>query len=176
MSNKIKNLLFTLFAVVMLMSCSPSMPVDKPDLGMDIDMAQLNTAIKVTAPKSVNSFKIGTPLELEIENLSNRVLEYRIEDIQIFRIENDHWQKTSNKIKTFIVDDLIMGPNEVSSTTSLTLEPNGVFPGYKDLIGVLPDVKSDKSVFLRIFVFAYFQTENMPKNIVGAFVDVSLRP
>jgi hypothetical protein len=90
------------------------MPVDKPDLGMDIDMAQLNTAIKVTAPKSVNSFKIGTPLELEIENLSNRVLEYRIEDIQIFRIENDHWQKTSNKIKTFIVDDLIMGPNEVS--------------------------------------------------------------
>lgn len=177
MFNKRKTLLLVLFAVVMLVSCSPSLPNDEPDLGMDIDMSQLNTAIKVTAPKSVNSYRLGTPLELEIVNLSDQVLEFSIDDIQIFHIENDHWQKVSYKTKTIIVDDFIMEPNEVNNIKSLTLEPNGVFPGYKRFIDVLPEVKLDKSVFLRIFVFAHTQElENMPQNIVGAFVDVSLRP
>lgn len=177
MFNKRKTLLLVLFAVVMLVSCSPSLPNDEPDLGMDIDMSQLNTAIKVAAPKSANSYKLGTPLELEIVNLSDQVLEFRIDDVQIFHIENDHWQKVSYKTKTIIVDDFIMEPNEVNNIKSLTLEPNGVFPGYKRFIDVLPDVKSDRYVFLRIFVFAYPQgTEETAQKVVGAFVDVHLTP
>lgn len=177
MSNKIKTLLLVLFAVAMLMSCSPSLPGDEPDLGIDIDMSQINIAIKVTAPKSVNSYKLGMPLELEIVNLSDQVLEFRIDDVQIFRIEDDHWQKVSYKTKTIMVDDFIIEPNEVNNIKSLTLEPNGVFPGYKRFIDVLPDVKSDKSVFLRIFVFAYSQeSEKTAQNVTGAFVDVYLVP
>ncbi|MDW8279252.1 MAG: hypothetical protein RMJ85_14635 [Anaerolineales bacterium] len=177
MSNKIKTLLLALFAVAMLMSCSHSLPGDEPDLGIDIDTSQINTAIKVTAPKSVNSYKLGTPLELEIVNLSAQVLEFRIDDVQIFRIEDNRWKKVSYTTKTIVVDDFIIDLSEVNNIKSLTLEPNGVFPGYKRFIDVLPDVKSDKSVFLRIFVFAHTkELENMPQNIVGAFVDVSLRP
>lgn len=177
MFNKIKILLSVLFVTTILLSCSPSFPNDEPDLGIDIDMSQLNTIIKVTAPKSANSYELGMPLELEIVNLSDQVLEFRIDDVQIFRVENNQWQKVSNKMKTIIVDDFIMEPNEVNNTKSLTLEPNGVFPGYKSSIGVLPDVKSDIPVFFRIFVFAYSQeSENMLQNIVGAFVDVSLMP
>lgn len=176
MFNKIKILLLVLF-VVMLPSCSPSLPADEPDLGIEIDMSQLNTVIKVTAPQSANSYELGKPLALEIENLSNQVLELKIDDVQLFRIVNDHWQKVSYRMKTVIVDDFIIGPDEVNSETDLILEPNGVFPGYKRFIDVLPYVKSDKSVFLRIYVFAYTQEpENAHQNVVGAFVDVSLMP
>lgn len=174
--NKRKTLLLALLAVAMLISCSPSFPKDEPDLGMDIDISQLNTAIKVTAPKSINSYKTGVSLELEIVNLSEQILEFRIDDIQIFRIESGHWQKVPNIMETIIVDDLIMEPNEASNTKNLTLEPNGVFPGYKDIIGVLPDVQLDKSVFLRIFVFAYPQGTEEIAQKVGAFVDVHLTP
>lgn len=175
MFNKIKTLLLILFVVVVLLSCSPSLPHDEPDLGMDIDMSQLNTILKVTVPKSANSYKLGTPLVLEIVNLSDQVLEFRMDDVQIFRIENDHWQKVSYK-KALIVNDLIMEPDEVNSATSLTLEPNGVFPGYKRLIPVLPDLQSDKSVLLRIFVFTNIMKSGNPPQITGSFVDVSLVP
>jgi hypothetical protein len=177
MINKINALLLLLFVGVVLLSCSPSLPKNKPDLGMDIDISQLNTTITVNVPKGVNSYKLDKPVEIEITNLSNQVLEVRIDEVQLFRIDNGHWQKVPYKTKTIVVDNFIIEPNKINNAASLTLEPNGVFPGYKRFIDVVPDVKSDKTIFFRIFVIAHVQgSKNSPENIVGGFVDVYLMP
>ena len=174
--NKTRIILISLIMLIVLISCSASLPDAEPNLGMGIDLNELNKTIKVTIPKSINSYRVGSTVELEIVNLSTKNLKFRIDEIQIFRIIDDQWQKVPNKMKTIVVNDLFIEQNEVSDK-DLILEPNGVFPGYKELVGVLPDVKPDEAVFLRIFVFAHYQEyENMSPNIVGAFVDVSLNP
>ena len=173
---KIRTLVLMFFTIIGLLSCSQSLPKGEPNLELNIDTPQLNTTLKVTAPKSVNSYKLGTPLELEIINLSDQVLDFNTDEIQIFCVKNDLWEKVTYK-EIIIVDDLIMEPNELNSVSSLTLAPNGVFPGFKRVFPVFPDLNSDKSVFLRIFVFAHAkEPENMSQNIVGAFVDVTLIP
>jgi hypothetical protein len=143
---------------------------------MDIKILELNKIIKITAPKGANTFKLFKPMVIEIENLSDAPLEFRTNDIQIFQIQNGHWQKITYQQITN-VDDLIIGQNEVNSTTGLILEPNGVFPGYKKVIPIMAEVNSDKPVFLRIYVFAHYEkSKNLSPNIVGSFVNVSLIP
>ena len=177
MFSKTKTLLLVLFAAMGLLSCSSSMPKDEPDLGIDMDMSQLNTTIKVTTPKKLNSYKIGKQLELEIVNLSDQTLKFNPDEIQIFQVEDDKWKKVSNNMKTILVDDFVVEPNEVSSTKYLKLKPKGSFPDDKMPITILPDVKSNKPIFLRIFVLAHGQvSENSPSNIVGSFVDITLIP
>ena len=172
MHNTVKPFLFVWF-VMMLLSCSPSLPNNEPYLGKDIDMSQLNTMIKVTEQNSSDPNKFGEPVELEIVNLSNQVLEFRINEIQMFRVENNHWQTVAYKTQTLIVDDFVLDPSEINNETSLLLEPYGVFPGYKRFIDVIPDMESNKPILIRIFVLAHDQELN---NIASAFVDVYMTP
>ena len=177
MFNKTRTLLFVLFAATGLLSCSSSMPKDEPNLDIDMDRSQLNKTIKVAAPKELNSYKIGKQLELEIVNLSDQTLKINPDEIQIFQVEDDKWQKVSNNVKTILVDDFVLEPNEDSNTKYLMLKPKGPFPDDKMPITILPDVKSNKPVLLRVYVLAHEHvSENMPSNIIGAFVDISLIP
>lgn len=51
MHSKINVLLVILFMTIGLSSCNPSIPKEDPDLGIDIDMSQLNTTLQVDTPK-----------------------------------------------------------------------------------------------------------------------------
>jgi len=41
-----------------------------PDLGISIDELELNTYIRLNAPKQLNVFKPGSSLSLEVSNIS----------------------------------------------------------------------------------------------------------
>lgn len=177
MHSKINVLLVILFMTIGLSSCNPSIPKEDPDLGIDIDMSQLNTTLQVDTPKKINTYRIGKQVELEIENLSDQDLQLSPDEIQIFRAEDDKWEKVGNDMKTIIIDDFKVEPNEVDNPKYLVLKPKGPFPDDKLPISILPNVKSNKTVLLRIFVLAHRQeSESVHPNTIGAYVDIILVP
>ena len=165
MQLKVKFIIF-LLASFALFSCQPASPGHFPDLGMSVESIQFNTIIRFNVPKEVNTLKLGETIHLELENLSDEIWLFDIAEIQMFRFENNNWQKVKNNI-------LSIGDGEQVET----LQPKGSWPGSKALIPIMPDVTSDKMISLRVVILVHnINQEKSEENIVGAFVDITLKP
>jgi hypothetical protein len=163
----LRKISFTLSLIAMLVStsCQPSIPEELPDLGEEIDVSQLNTVLMVSAPEEENTFRFGDALTLVVENLSDSSWEFDVnKDIKIFRVENNEWQKVPDKMVNL-------------GKTDLVFAPKGIFPGDLHIIGVNPDIESDHTLHLRVFIIAHYQNlENLKPIAVGSYIDVSLSP
>jgi len=160
-----KSVSFLVFVLLILLpACSKSLPGDMPDLGISSDELEFNTYIKVTAPKQLNSYKIGDSVDLEIENISEYEWDFNItKDILIYYYENEEWKKVSDRMVDI-------------GATQLALGSSGNFPLDKQGFGVLPDIAPDRPTTLRIIVIVHGQTDKKERQSKGAFVDVFLRP
>jgi hypothetical protein len=160
------KLITLLLVSFVLFSCQEAFPDHFPDLGMDVEPSTLNTMIRLNVPKEINTFHLGGKILLELENLSNETWLFSITEIQIFRFENNSWQKISNGIISIGDGDQV----EI-------LEPKGTWPEGRSLIPVAPVVTSDKPVSLRVFILVHNKNqENSEQKIAGAFADIFLSP
>lgn len=83
--SKNKVLLILLTAFLFLSSCNRSLPAEMPDIGLDTDPLDFNEYIKITAPKSCNTYKSGEDVCLELKNLTDNIWNYNLkEDIYIY--------------------------------------------------------------------------------------------
>ncbi len=163
MQKSVSFLVFVLL-ILLLSACSKSLPSDMPDLGISSDELEFNTYIKITVPKQLNNYKIGDSVDLEMENLSKDEWSFNItKDILIYYYENEEWRKVSDKMTHIGATELILGPS-------------GNFPSDKQVFGVIPDIKPDQPMNLRIFIIGHRQTDKKESQSKGAFVDVFLRP
>ena len=135
-----------------------------PELDVNFDEKEFNTYIKITAPNELNSFKSGESISLEVENLSDKECLFDItKDILIYKYENQKWKKITDKMVNI-------------GETKLSLGASGTFPMDKQIVGVLPDIKPNQSIELRIILLARTQTGERDSKTIGAFVDVQMKP
>jgi hypothetical protein len=155
-----------LFFVLLLLlsSCSKSLPDQMPDLGIKSDQLEFNTYIKLTVPKGCNSYKMGKFVCLGVENLSDKAWKYNVtKDVLIYQVKNNEWKKVSDNAINI-------------GATEITLGPRGEWPLDSRIIDVLPDVKPDQSAYLRIILIVHDQTIKNGVQIKGAYVDLYLKP
>lgn len=133
-----------------------------PYLAAEVDELTFNTQIKVTAPKALNSFILDDSfIRIKIDNLSDQTWYLSIlEDIQIFRYENNAWVEIEDKTAHL-------------GATEFILSEAGDFPDDSIITSISPDLNSDAPVALRIFVLAHDESR---ENSTGTFVDVQLKP
>lgn len=157
----------TILVVVLLLfasSCSKSLPDQMPNLGIRGDELEFNKYIRLTVPQQLNSYKSGKFVGLEIENLSKQKWNFNLtKDILIYQYQDNKWIEVSDKMVNI-------------GALELTLEPKGQSPLDKQLVNVLPNVKNDQSITLRIFLILHGGTAEETKQTKSGFVDVFLRP
>ena len=168
-----------IFSIVIFVciSCSRVSERGTPDFYSGDGILQFNTALRMSISREFNESKIGIPISLVIVNNSDQLLEVKIDEIQIFRNENSHWEPVGNKAKNVWVNFFDSEAKDVP-VTSITLQPKNVFPGDSSMFDVLPDLTSEKPVTIRIYVFAHVVngSGSQSQNILGSFVDVTLVP
>ena len=161
MTHKLEHFILYFMLLMNVTSCSKPLPDSMPNLAREIDNTTLNTSIKVSIQKGVNSFKLDDTIQLSIDNLSDKFWYLSItEDILIFRYENDQWIEVQDKTTTL-------------GGTEFMLDAAGNFPKDIMMVSIAPDLNLDNPVALRIFVFAH---DEFGENSTGAFIDVYLKP
>ena len=158
--------MFLLLAMLTLVACQPALPVEHPDLGVEINAGQLNTEISLALSEGLNSYKIGDFVELELTNHSNETAwEFNVNrDIKIFSLDHGEWVKVADMMTDVGAVDLV-------------LDPKGEFPHGRRGLVVFPDLNATQPVNLRVYVLAHrYDAASSTSITTGAYTDFTLRP
>jgi hypothetical protein len=124
---------------------------------------QNESMVKIDSPTGWNSFKIGDPVVLLIQNVSEEVITFSLDySAQIYVSQHDSWATVNNKMT-------------YSGPESITLEPSVDFdPAKVGEVYLLPDLSDENSkVTLRIFIQG--KGKDSGKDVVAS-IDVILYP
>ncbi|MEI7848216.1 MAG: hypothetical protein WCK35_20625 [Chloroflexota bacterium] len=163
MNKLAKILTYSIFMILVFVSCARNFPEKLPDFGKEIDISKVNKSIKISLPPNGNTFKNGDLVSIYLENLTETAWNLDIkEGIFIYRVIDNNWAQVKD-------DANVIGP------TNFVIEPIGVFPGDRKVIAVLPSLKSDTPVLVRIFVLVQKQLPDEGSQYSLSYVDVYLK-
>lgn len=119
----------------------------------------INSSITVTAPPSVNTYKLNDFVRVFVQNNSDHEVLISLENAIDIRLESgNEWLNVSNSQKSF--REILLSPKD-QKETSLTL------------FSVIPEIKAEKAVTVRITIAGLDQST---KQEVSGYVDIILNP
>lgn len=130
--------------------------------GIMLSEDEMNKIIQVSTPPEINSFRVGDPLSLVLENYSNEQI-FLPQDygVRIFQLIDGDWEQVENRM-------------EYSSSIKV-VNPNNDLDQFV-FVTVYPYIVSDQKVNIRVVIVGnYFKEEtgNLGDE-VGAYIDVIL--
>lgn len=150
--------------ILFLISCenNPISTPIAPDVG--VPQEELNKRLSLKAPREWNSFRIGEPIALSIDNMSDDDIAFDANfGTRVFLFLQDSWIETSNQVKNYYNDDIVIHPIKLDWTNTST-------------IAVLPElVDQPRKVSVRIFIVGNIYEDGVRTDLkTGAFTDVIL--
>jgi hypothetical protein len=134
-----------------------------PDI--NVSTREMNSRLRLTAPRDVNSFKIGDMIWVELDNLSNTDVEIRPDiDIKIYEKTITGWMESKN---------CVFYPSQVNRLPTKQEDELASTDFNVSLCHQIGTNNSD----IRIFIIATVVQNGKPtKTKSGAYVDVVLHP
>lgn len=123
---------------------------------------EVNKIIQVSTPPELNSFQVGDPLSLVLENYSNeQVVLPQDYGIRIFQFVDGDWEQVENRM-------------EYSSSRKVVNPNNDLYQLV--FVTVYPYIVSDQKVNIRVVIVGNYSNEETGNlgDEVGAYIDVIL--
>lgn len=130
--------------------------------GITLTEDSMNKTIQIYIPPELNSFKIGDPISLVLENYSNELVVLPQDyGIHIFQHVDGEWELVENKM-------------EYSSSKKL-VNPN---KDHNQLVFVtiFPNIFAEQKVSVRVVIEGYSSAleGEKPETKIGSYIDVTL--
>lgn len=160
------QILFVLFALMLATACVLQPELENmPEVG--IPPENLNTKVRVIAPRGLNTYKINAPIQLVIYVMGDEAIIFSPDfGVKIFLYKDGEWTEVVETVPiTYLHGDTILPPSQGNSFLSGSARAFPLFPG------------ADHPVLLRIFVLGHvYRDATATDEKVGAYVDVILHP
>ena len=144
-----------LFLFIILASCTSSHTINSVEPVIDV-----NKTITVTAPTQINTFKLNDFIRIAVQNNSDHEVLLSPENtIEITRMSEGQSTNVSNSLN--------------SSNSEILLSPQSQKDTNQTLFAVIPDIKVQGAVTVRITVRGIDQTTNQE---ISGFIDLTLTP
>lgn len=137
--------------------------VDMPDIGIPLN--ELNTKVRLAAPRGWNTFKIGHIIAINVDVISSEQVEFTFDyGARIFIWKDNQWSEVPNSMG-YPEGDII-----------LPITGNGPFTsGSTSVVPVISNV--NEPVTVRIFVIGYiYKNGQITDKRTGAYIDVKVYP
>lgn len=161
--------LFLIAAITLLSGCADAGSVPKDEiLKVDVPWEEMNTDLQLSTPKTLNTFKIGDAVFIEIKVISsNQVAFERNFGAQLFIYENERWVETPNitRYDYLAPKDYIIYP----------YQKNTFDVGMAVVSPEISDKNTAKTVRI-VLVGSIFRNEQVTNQKTAAYLDVQLHP
>jgi hypothetical protein len=131
---------------------------------IDLPLEELNTRVKLIAPRGWNSYKLGDVVSIAIQVTSEDAISFSYADIKLYFINGGIWTE---------IDNLFVYQGEY-----IVVQPLEGNPFNTADLGILPDIQNyEDSTTLRIILIGNIIRNNqVTDDITGAYIDVVLNP
>jgi hypothetical protein len=154
-------LLIALF-LVSLPSCASHSVETSTFPSVGLPESAMNEVIQIEElPQFGNSHKNNTFLYLHVKNLSQKTIAFsRVSAVTIFTKNGENWDSVINNMHY---------PSEIIYLTPTNKSPSGIVINTVPHISMMIESKT-----IRIIVIGYY--ENSESDLVGAYLDVTIKP
>lgn len=164
--NSIIKLVVGITILMLLAACKITPNDEIPDVGVSSE--EMNKEFQLSVPFSLNKFKIGGEVFLEVKVIStNQVAFERDFGARLFILENDQWIEIPNLMRyDYLESDIFVYMPYADDSFNL---------GATVVVPKLPDTKQATTVRI-ILVGSIYRDGQATIEKVASFVDVYLKP
>jgi hypothetical protein len=162
---KVVLLVILTLVTAIFTSCNQEQESNKTSIiGLEgVQVIDVNSRIRISAPGSINTFKINDLVALDIQNYSNKQIQFASSDIHIFQNIGNVW----NEIKNNFYDPRplrVVGPKSPDD------------PGALVVISPIL-INQGMPITLHIAIVGTVYKNDKPTSIkTGAYIDLTLYP